>query len=162
MISFSYKPAPKLVAMGNAYCRTWIFGACQNFLRYHNCLWCQPRPSAVVPVTSLTFATARYRTVWKSPARRTELCWWKMGRRRESRTSAFEVRRVVLSRYISPKLGAREMRQSTVWVSGKCAVWHCAILSVWIHHACLQGPGLFVQEQGSGTQWLQCCSDKPW
>lgn len=31
MISFSYKPAPKLVAMGNAYCRAWIFGACQNF-----------------------------------------------------------------------------------------------------------------------------------
>lgn len=31
MISFSYKPAPKLVAMGNAYCRTWIFGTCQNF-----------------------------------------------------------------------------------------------------------------------------------
>lgn len=40
IISFSYKAAPKLVAMGNAYCRTWFFGACQKFLQYYNCLWC--------------------------------------------------------------------------------------------------------------------------
>lgn len=136
------------------------------FLQYYNCLWCQLQPSAVGPVTALIFAAAEYGTVWKSPTRETELCWWKMGRRRgeESKPSAFEVGRVVLSRYISLKLAAREMRQSAgggFWASGKCAVWHTAILSVWIHHACLQGPGLFKQEQGSGAQRLQCCSDKP-
>lgn len=106
-ISSSYKPAPKLVAMGNACCRTWFFGACQKFFysitiafgaSAKHWQWVQPQHQ-YLPLQGVELRG-------KAQPGKLSCAGGKWAGGGESRPSAFEVG-WVLSRYISPKLGGK-------------------------------------------------------
>lgn len=103
------------------------------FLQYYNCLWCQPQTLAVGPATALIFATARCGTVWKSPARETELCWWKMGRRRGEQTISLWGGVGFKQVHLAKAGGQEKWDKAQVADSGRVGNEQCGTVHYWVY-----------------------------
>lgn len=129
MISFSNKPTPKLIAVGNACCRTWLFGVCgKNFYSITIAFGASPNHQQWVQSQHWYLPLQGVEPCGKAQPGKQSCAGGKWAGGGESRPSAFEVERAALRRYSSLKLGAREMRPSAgsgFWASGKWAVALC-------------------------------------
>lgn len=105
--SFLYQPAEKLVAVGNAHCRTrWtdLSGACQNcFLQYYIAFGASPNCWQPVQSQHWCLPPRGVGTGGKAQPGKQSYARGKWAAGGESRPPAFAAERVILCRHVSPK-----------------------------------------------------------